>query len=207
MNHFKYAVSLMLVFALAVVFSGCAKPPEAEKSAAKAAMDSAVSAGADKYAATDFEAAKKLWDTSETQMTEKKYKEAKQGYIDAKAAFEKAAGAGEAGKKAMTDEANAAVASLEESWKNLEATAKKIEKKMKDKKTKDAWAADTKAFAEGLKATKDKIVNDPASAKANVGELKSIIEKWDTAFKKLAVTQSKHKATKKKAKPTKKRKK
>ena len=207
MNHFKYAVSLMLVFALAVVFSSCAKPPEADKLAAKAAMDSAVSAGADKYAATDFEAAKKLWDTSETQMTEKKYKEAKQGYIDAKAAFEKAAGAVEAGKKAMTDEANAAVASLEEGWKNLEATAKKIGKNMKDKKTKDAWAADTKAFADGLKATKDKIVNDPASAKANVGELKSIIEKWDTAFKKLAATHPKHKATKKKHKPTKKRKK
>src|SRR5450756_1423679 len=130
MNHSKYAVSLMLVFALAVVFSGCAKPPEAEKSAAKAAMDSAVSAGAAKYAATDFEAAKKLWDTSETQMTEKKYKEAKQGYIDAKAAFEKAAGAAEAGKKALTDEANAAVAGLEEAWTNLEGAAQKVAKNM-----------------------------------------------------------------------------
>jgi len=207
MTHFKHSVSLMIIFALTLMFIGCAKPPEAEKSAARAAMDTAVSSGADKYAATDFETAKKLWDTSETQMTEKKYKEAKQGYIDAKAAFEKAASAGEAGKKAMTDEANAAVASLEKDWKNLEAAAKKIKKKMKDKKTKDAWAADTKAFADGLKATKDKIVNDPASAKANVGEIKSIIEKWDTEFKKLAATQSKHKATKKKHKPTKKRKK
>src|SRR5450759_557332 len=171
----------MLVFALAVVFSSCAKPPEADKSAAKAAMDSAVSAGADKYAATDFEAAKNLWDTSETQMTEKKYKEAKQGYIDAKAAFEKAAGAGEAGKKAMTDEANAAVASLEEGWKNLEATAKKIEKNMKDKK--DAWTADAKTFAEGLKATKDMVAADPAGAKTKAGELKSILDKWDATLK------------------------
>jgi hypothetical protein len=189
MNHFKYAVSLMLVFALAVVFSGCAKPPEAEKSAAKAAMDSAVSAGAAKYAATDFEAAKKLWDTSETQMTEKKYKEAKQGYIDAKAAFEKAAGAGEAGKKAMTDEANAAVASLEKDWKNLEAAAKKIKKKMKDKK--DAWTADAKTFAEGLKATKDMVAADPAGAKTKAGELKSILDKWDATLKELAAAPAK----------------
>src|SRR5450830_667461 len=144
MNHFKYAVSLMLVFALAVVFSGCAKPPEAEKSAAKAAMDSAVSAGAAKYAATDFEAAKKLWDTSETQMTEKKYKEAKQGYVDAKAAFEKAAGAVEAGKKAVADEATAALAAVEAAWTGTEAAAKAVETKMKDKK--EAWTADAKAF-------------------------------------------------------------
>jgi hypothetical protein len=78
---------------------------------------------------------------------------------------------------------------------------------MKDKRTKDAWAADTKAFTDGLKAIKDKIANDPASAKENAGELKSIIEKWDTAFKKLAATHPKHKATKKKHKPAKKRKK
>jgi hypothetical protein len=206
MKHFKYAVSLMMVLALVLVFIGCAKPPEAEKSAAKAAMDAAVAAGADKYAATDFKAAKNLWDTSEAQMNAKKYEEAKQGYVSAKAALEKAAGAAEAGKKAMTDEVNAVVASLEESWKNLETTAKNVAKKMKDKKMKNAWAADAKAFAEGLKATKDKIVTDPAGAKANVGELKSIIEKWDAAFKKLAAAPSKHKATKKKAKSTKKRK-
>ena len=93
MTHFKNSVSLIIIFALTLVFIGCAKPPEADKLAAKASMDTAVSSGADKYAATDFEAAKKLWDTSETQMTEKKYKEAKQGYVDAKAAFDKAAGA------------------------------------------------------------------------------------------------------------------
>ena len=129
MKRFGYLVSLMIVFALVFVFVGCAKPPDAEKSAAKAAMDAAVSAGADKYAATDFGTAKGVWDTAESQMMDKKYKEAKQGYIDAKSAFEKAAGGVEAGKKAMTDEANAALVSLEDDWKNLEATAKKVEKK------------------------------------------------------------------------------
>ena len=184
MKRFKYVVSFMMVLALALVFIGCAKPPEAEKSAAKAAMDAAVAAGADKYAATDFSAAKALWDTSEAKMNEKKYDEAKQGYVNAKAAFEKATGAAVAGKKAVTDEVNAAVAALEEGWKNLEASAKNVEKKMKDQK--DAWAADVKAFEDGLKATKDMIATDPAGAKARAGELKSILDKWDATFKELA---------------------
>jgi hypothetical protein len=189
MKHFKYAVSFMMVLALALVFIGCAKPPEAEKSAAKTAMDTAVAAGADKYAATDFNAAKNLWDTSEAKMNEKKYEEAKQGYVNAKAAFEKAAGAAAAGKKAITDEVNAAVAGLEEGWKNLETAAKGVEKKMKDKK--DAWAADTKTFVDGLKVTKDMIATDPAGAKAKSGELKSILDKWDAAFKELAAAPAK----------------
>ena len=184
MKYCKYSVSLIVFLALALVVIGCAKPPQAEQLAAKTAMDAAVSAGADKYAAADFEAAKKLWDTAESQMTEKKYKEAKQGYIDAKAAFEKAAGAAEAGKKALTDEANAAVAGLEEGWKNLEGAAQKVAKKMKDKK--DMWDADVKAFAEGLKTTKDMIATDPSGAKTKAGELKAIIDKWDATFKELA---------------------
>jgi len=81
-------------------------PPEAEKQAAKGAMDAAVSSGADKYAVADLDAAKKVWETAESQMNAKKYKEAKQSYIDAKAAFEKARGAVEAGKKAASDEAS-----------------------------------------------------------------------------------------------------
>jgi hypothetical protein len=189
MKHFKYAVSFVMVLALALVFIGCAKPPEAEKLAARAAMDAAVAAGADKYAATDFNAAKNLWDTSEAQMNEKKYEEAKQGYVNTKAAFEKAADAAAAGKKAITDEVNAAVAGLEEGWKNLETAAKGVEKKMKDQK--DAWEADTKAFVDGLKAAKDMIATDPAGAKAKANELKAIIDKWDAAFKELAAAPAK----------------
>ena len=202
MKHFKYSVSFMMVLALALVFIGCAKPPEAEKSAAKAAGDTAVAAGAEKYAAADFSAAKNLWDTSEVKMNEKKYEEAKQGYINAKAAFEKAAAATTAGKKAITDEVNVAVAGLEEGWKNLETAAKGVEKKMKDKK--DAWEADTKAFVDGLKAGKDMIATDPAGAKAKTGELKAIIDRWDAAFKELAAAPE---PAKKQAKPAKKEKK
>jgi len=184
MKYFRYVVSSIMVMSLIMMFIGCAKPPEAEKAAAKAAMDAAVTAGADKYAAADFKTAKGAWDASEGQMNDKKYEEAKQGYVTAKAAFDKAAGAAAAGKKAVTDEANAAIAALEDGWKNLAGAAKAVEKKMKDKQ--EAWAADTKVFEDGLKATKDMIAGDPAGAKKKAGELKSIIDKWDATFKELA---------------------
>jgi hypothetical protein len=196
MKHFKYSVSLMMVLALSLVFIGCAKPPEAEQKAAKAAMDTAVSAGADKYAAADLQAAKKLWEAAEAQVKEKKYKEAKQVYVDAKAAFEKAAAAIAAGKKAATDEANAAVAALEEGWKGIEDSVKKIEKKMKDQK--EAWEADAKSFVDGFKASKEMIASDPLGAKAKAGELKAIVEKWDAAFKEMAAAPAKPEAKKKK---------
>jgi len=196
MKHFKYSVSFLMVIALALVFIGCAKPPEAEQKAAEAAMGSAVSAGADKYAVADLLAAKKLLEAAAAQVKEKKYKEAKQGYVDAKAAFEKAAGAVAAGKKAATDEANIAVAALEEGWKSIEDSVKKIEKKIKDQK--DAWEADAKSFVDGLKASKEMIASDPLGAKAKTGELKAVVEKWDAAFKEMAAAPAKPEAKKKK---------
>jgi hypothetical protein len=183
MKHGRLFGLIFVVLALLLVLAGCAKPPEEEKQAAKGAMDTAVSAGADKYAATDLGAAKKVWDTAESQMNEKKYKEAKQSYIDAKAAFEKAGAAVQAGKKAASDQASAALASAEEAWKNLEAIAAKMAKQMKDKK--DAWVADAKAFTDGLAKAKETIAADPAGVKAKLDELKALVDKWDNTFKEM----------------------
>jgi hypothetical protein len=179
-----------------MVLAGCTKPPEAEREAAKKAMDAAITGGAEKYATSDLETAKKLWDTAESQMKEKKYKEAKQSYIEAKAAFEKAAAAVEAGKKAVADQANAALKGLGEKWEKLLVTAKKMEKKLKDKK--QAWTTDAKAINEGLEKTKEVIVSAPIEAKAKLDELKTMIDKWDATFKEMAASPSKPKASKKK---------
>ena len=195
MKHFKFSVSFMMVLALVLVFIGCSKPPEAEQKAAQAAMDAAVSAGADKYAAADLDAAKKLREAAEAQVKEKKYKEAKQGYVDAKTGFEKAAGAVAAGKKVVADEATAALAAVEAAWKGTEEAAKKVEKKLKDKK--EAWTADAKAFGENLKAAKEMIAADAVAAKAKAGELKGVIEKWEAAFKELAAAPDKAEGKKK----------
>jgi hypothetical protein len=193
MKHIRLSVSLLFVLALTLAFMGCAKPPDAEKQAAKAAMDAAISAGADKYATADLDAAKKIWDTAESQMKEKKYEEAKKSYIDAKAAFEKAAV--EAEKKAASDQANAALATVETSWKKVKATAKKMEKKLKDKK---GWTTDAKAISEGLVKAKEMIAVNPSQAKSKLDDLKTMVDKWENKFKEMAAVPTKHKAAKKK---------
>jgi len=198
MKHVKFSVWVLVVFVLGMLFVGCAKPPEGEKEAAKKAMDAAISAGADKYAVADFEAAKKIWDTAESQMNEKKYKEAKQSYIDAKAAFEKAAAAVETGKKAMADQTKAALQALEEKWKKLEATAKKMGKKVKGKK--EAWTNDAKAIREGLRKVKEIMATNPAEAKAKLDELKAMVDQWENTFKKMATPSAKPEAVKKRKK-------
>ena len=194
MKHVRLSLG---VLALMLILLGCAKPPDTEREAAKAAMDAAVSAGADKYASADLDAATKVWDTAESQMKEKKYKEAKQSYIDAKAAFEKASAAVEAGKKAAADQANASLSALEESWKNLEVTARKMAKRMKEKK--EEWTADAGAISEGLAKAKEMIATDPTGAKAKLDELKGIVDKWESTFKKMASAPTESKAVKKKS--------
>jgi hypothetical protein len=198
MKRSMFFVSLMMTVMLAVVFGGCSKPPEAEKLAAKTAMDAAVSAEAPRYASADFQAAMKIWDTSESQMKEKKYPEAKQGYIDAKAAFEKASGSAAAGKKAVvgevnTDELKAAVARLEEDWKNLQTLAKKVEAKLEKKKI---WENDARTFSERLKAAKEMIATDPISAKLKIDALKPFISSYTALFKQLEVAPEKRQRTK-----------
>jgi len=195
MKHVRLSVSLLVVLALTLVFMGCAKPPEAEKQAAKAAMDAAISAGADKYASDSLDAAKKIWDTAESQMKEKKYEDAKKSYIDATTAFKKAAM--DAGKKAAAEQANAALATVEESWKNVEATAKKMGKKLKDK---EAWTADAKAISEGLGKAKEMIAANPFQAKTKLDELKTMVDKWENTFKEMTTAPAKPKATKKEKK-------
>ena len=185
-------VLALLLFGMSL--GGCSSPPEAEREAAKKAMDAALAAGADKYAQADFDAAKKTWDTAESQMKEKKYKEAKQSYIDVKAAFEKAAAAVEAGKKALADQAGAALQALEGTWHKLEATAKKMDKKLKEKNA--AWATDAKAVREGFGKAKEMIAQSPADAKAKLDELKALIDKWEKTLKEMATAPAKPKATK-----------
>jgi hypothetical protein len=192
MRMFKLSLFVLVAFALGMVLSACSKPPEAEKEAARKAMDAAISAGADQYAPADLKAAKEVWDNAESQMTERKYKEAKQSYLDAKAAFEKAAAAVEAGKKVVADQANAALKTLEDKWKKLRATANKMEKQLKGKK--QAWTADAKAISEGLAKSKEMIASAPSEAKARLDELRTMIDRWGTTFREMAKSQSKPKA-------------
>jgi len=185
MKYYKHLTTFIMILALAMIFIGCSKPPEiTESNDATSAMQSAVSAGADKYAATDMEAAYKLMSDADAQVKDKKYDEAKKTYTDAKVAFDKAAGAVEAGKKVVATEVTAAIDALGAPWKGIQAAAKKAGKAMGEKK--EEWEADIKSFDEGLKAAKETLATEPADAKAKVDELKALIEKWDTTFKEMA---------------------
>ncbi len=195
MKQSRFSVSLCIVLVLTLVFMGCAKPPEAEKQAAKSAMEAAISAGADKYATDNLNEAKKIWDTAESQLKEKKYEEAKKSYINAKTAFENAAM--EAGKKAAADQATDALAILEKSWKNIETTAKKMGKNLKNK---EAWMADAKGISEGLGNAKKMIATNPSQAKAQLDELKSVVDKWEKKFKEMVSVPAKPGPSKKEKK-------
>ena len=203
MKKVRVSLFVFVMIILVMSWAGCSKPPEAEKEAARKAMEEAISAGADKYAPTETEAAKKTWGTAELQMKEKKYKEAKQGYIDAKAAWEKAAGAIEAGKKAIADQANETLNALEKTWRKLGVAAKKSEKKLKEKKK--VLAADAKTIEEGFAKAKEMIAQTPAEAKAKLDELKALIGKWENTLKETIKTKSKTKP-KTKSQTTKKKK-
>jgi hypothetical protein len=192
MKHVRSSISVLVVLALVMVLGSCAKPPETEKQAAKSAMDAAISAGADKYAPAWIDTAKGRWDTAESQMKEKKYEEAKKSYIDAKATFETAAV--EARKNAAVDQANATLATVEELWKNVEATTKKMGKKLK---AIEAWNVDAKAISEGLERAKEMIATNPSQAKDKLDDLKIMVMKWENTLKEMAAAPAKPKATKK----------
>ena len=84
-----------------------------------------------------------------------------------------------------------------ESWKNVEATAKKIGKKLKDK---EAWAADAKAIGAGLGKAKEMIATNPYEAKAKMDELKTMVDKWENTLKEMAATPPKPEPLKKEKK-------
>jgi len=189
MKHFKHTVPFLFVLMLALIFIGCAKPPDAEKAAAQTAMNAAKSAGADKYAPIEMEAGTMLWKASEEQLKAEKFEEAKVGYMAAKSAFDKAVKTATTAKQALIAEVNATITSMEEGWKALEANALAIEKKMKDQK--EAWDADALLFTEGLKTARGMIATDLAGAKAKAGEMKAIIDKWNVTIQELAAAPEK----------------
>lgn len=103
---------MILLFVAAVVLAGCAKPPQVEIDAAKAALETAKAAGAGDYASASLNAADDLLNqlNAELKAQEDKfalfrnYDKAKELSASAKAAFEKAAADAEAAKEAVRAE-------------------------------------------------------------------------------------------------------
>lgn len=215
----RYLLILMLVFSIAMLWS-CAQPPTQEMDAAKAAIEKAVTAGADKYAATELEAAKSAFALAEQKVNAKDYEGAKAA---AKEAVEKATAAEAAvttGKDAVKAEIDAMVPGVEKDYATLQKQAKaaKANKKAAEQlkstideipaietELKDAKAAyDAGDFAgakEKYTAAKVKIDDSAKSITAVVGEMKKPVPA------KKSVKKSAKKPVKKAVKKTSKKKK
>lgn len=123
---------------LAVVFAGCAKPPEMEMNSAKSALDDARNtAQADKWAPGEFQAAKSSLDAANAEVEAqnqrfalmRNFDKAKEGFVKAKADAESAKQAAIANKEAARNQANeklqaatAAIEAAREALKNAPVT-------------------------------------------------------------------------------------
>jgi len=165
----KYPIkaSIILLYCVTVIafIAGCAEPPKQEIDAANAALQAAITAGAEQYAADELKAAQDLSAKLNGEMEKKDYKAAKQTAIQLKEAADKAKAAGEAGKAKAKE---AATALVNEVVQGLE-------------KAKDlvAGAEKAKLSAKLLQPIKDQL----ASAEAGTNELDGMVaaEKFKAA--------------------------
>ena len=84
-------VTIFFCCALVIPFmSGCSQPPQQEVDAAKAALQGAISAGAEQYVPDELKIAQDLMTKLDSEMAKKDYKAAKQTALQAKAAADSA---------------------------------------------------------------------------------------------------------------------
>ena len=182
MKHIRFAISLMVVFALTLVIAGCGDPPWVERGYAKQARQVAVAKGAEKGAPAEFAKAKALYDKADALMNkDKDAPETKQAYNAAKWAFERATWVvmTEPERQAEIDQMNKKLASMEKGWEKFEVEAGKLKA---DRKV--AFEADAKTFKEGLKTAKERVMADTIGVKAKTAaELQPLYDKWDVVFR------------------------
>jgi tetratricopeptide (TPR) repeat protein len=176
MTRFSARWAVPILAGVALMAAGCDSPPEAEKKAADAAIASAKSAEADKYAAPAYKAVTDLQRQADTLMGEKKYKEAKAAYERAKGLADDAGKAAVTGKAAMKTEVEKGIAAAEAAWTGIEKQAQAAVKEMKPDQKK-AWEDDAKAAQAALKSAKDAVATSPAEAKDKLGVVLASIEK------------------------------
>jgi hypothetical protein len=174
-----------IILAAALTTLGCASPPGAEKKAAEQAVSAARTAGAEKYASTEFAAAADALKAAEGQMGARKYVEAKTTYVMAKELAERAAKAVETGKAVMKSQVEQQLRDAEERWLELEGKAKVGAKKFKAEQ-KQAWAAAATSISESLQAARATAGDDPASAKEKLDAVVPVLDKWESELKALS---------------------
>lgn len=185
----KNTVVGLLVLAVVVLAVGCAKPPQAELDAMKAALQAAEQAEAPKYAVADWDKAQQAVNAANAEVEAqnakfalfRSYTKAKQLIADATAAANAAKDAGVAGKQKAMNEAreaiDAAKASLTAAQEAL-AALEKCRRKPKDlKKDLEAQKGNLDGFATQVSALEDAFSReDYFGAKAQAESLKGQID-------------------------------
>lgn len=174
-----------LLAAVSLFVGACASPPEAEKKAADAAVSAATSAGAEKYAPSEYSAMTAAVKKAEGEMSNKAYKEAKASYESAKDLAEKAAKAAESGKAAARAAVEKQLADLDARWQDLKTKAEAATKKLKAEQ-KAEWDAAGKAIGDAFEAAKGAAASDAAAAKEKVAAIGPLLDKWESDVTALA---------------------
>jgi hypothetical protein len=190
-----FSFGIISAVCASVLIAGCAKAPQQESAAAKAAIESAKTANAPVFAAAQFNAAQEMVNAALADIKaqdakspfSRNYDKAKKMLVEATAAAEAAKAAVGANKAKIIEEAKAllekAKAAVEESRKLIAALEKKKNKNVVELKTKlEAAAASlpadlAKVSDDALVATHDVIKN----AVASVESVKASIEQLSSA--------------------------
>ncbi|MEW6671635.1 MAG: hypothetical protein AB1427_08020 [Thermodesulfobacteriota bacterium] len=156
-NPIKSVVVLFFCVTVIAMLAGCSQPPKQEVDAANAALQAAVAAGAEQYAAAELKAAQDLSAKLNGEMEKKDYKAAKQTAVEMKDAADKAKAAAEAEKAKAKEAATAGAAEVKQGLEKAKGLV--------------AEAAKMKLPADLLKPIQEQL----AAAEAGAGELDGMV--------------------------------
>jgi hypothetical protein len=186
--HVRVAVPLLAAASLAAF--GCASPPDAEKKAAGDAVSAAKSAGAERYALTEFTAMTAALRKAEAEMTAQSYKEAKASYVRAKDLADRATRSAETGRVAAKADADKQVADVESRWNDLRARGDAGAKTLKAEQ-KALWNANARTVAVHLESAKTALAGDASAATAKLAPIRAELDKLEANLVAMATPASK----------------
>jgi tetratricopeptide (TPR) repeat protein len=161
MMRIRFMLTLMVISSLLVIFMGCAEPPTQEMDEAKAALEAAKTAGADRYVPDMYNAAKKALDDALALVEQGDYDEAKTLLATA--------------IETATNAANAVAGKKEEVKQEVEGMLQQIPEAVNQ--AKNLWKKAPRG--KGTREALEMIKNDIAAAEASVAEVTSALESGD----------------------------
>jgi len=164
--------------AAALLVVACTSPPEAEQKAAREAASAARSAGAERYAPSEYVAMLAAVKKAEAEMAAKAYKDAKASYAKVKILADAAGRAALSRKAAANEDLEKQLTALVRRWEDLEKQAQFSAKQMRDVQ-KQISDADARTVVEQLEAAKIAVGGDLGAAKEKLASAGAALDKWE----------------------------